>query len=82
MCVQSTNENEPEEYMDSTGVSFKIRYNQHIHSFKPNNSTRTTLSKYFRKNYNKDNVKIAWITLVFVLIYILINCFKFCITQA
>ena len=58
--VTITNENDSKEYIGSTGVSFKTRYNQHIHSFKPNNSTQTTLSNYFRKIDNKDNVKIEW----------------------
>ena len=31
-----TKGNETKEYIGSTGVSFKTRFNQHIHSFKPN----------------------------------------------
>ena len=31
-----------------------------MHSFKPNNSTQTTLSKYFKKFEDTDNVKIQW----------------------
>ena len=58
-----TKGNETEEYIGSTGVSFKTRFNQHMHSFKPNNSTQTTMSKYFKKFEDKKNVKIQWTTL-------------------
>ena len=45
-----TKGNEIKEYIGSTGVSFKSRFNQYMHSFKPNKSTQTTLFKYFIKN--------------------------------
>ena len=51
---------ETKEYIGSTGVSFKTTFNQHIHSFKPNNSTQTTLSTHFMKFEDKENVKIQW----------------------
>ena len=31
-----------------------------MYSFKPNNCMQTTVSKYFRKIDDKDNVKIEW----------------------
>ena len=46
-------------YLDSIGVSFKTRYIQHKHSFKINNSSQTTLSKYVRNNGSND-IKIFW----------------------
>ena len=55
-----TNGNDSKEHISSTGASFKTKYNQHMHSFKPNNSTQTTLSKYFKTIDNKDNMKIEW----------------------
>ena len=55
-----TKSNETKEYIGSTGVSFKTRFNQNMHSFKPNNSTETTLSKYLKKIEDKENVKIQW----------------------
>ena len=55
-----TKGNETKEYIGPTSVSFKIRFNQHIHGFKPNNSTQTTLSKHFKKFDDKENVKIQW----------------------
>ena len=39
-----TKGNETKEYIGSTGVSFKTRFNQHIHSSKYNNITQTTMS--------------------------------------
>ena len=46
-----TKGNVTKEYIVSTGVSFKT-------SFKPNNSTQTSVSKYFRKFEDKENVKV------------------------
>ena len=51
-----TNGNHTKEYIGSTGVSYKTRLNETMHSFKPNNGGQTTLSKYFRKI--EGNVKI------------------------
>ena len=53
-----TNGIETKEYIGSSGVSFKTRFNQHMHNFKPNNSTQTILYKYLCKI--KDNEKIQW----------------------
>ena len=42
----------------STGVQLLTRFNQHMQSFKPNNSKQTILSKYFKKFKDEKNMKI------------------------
>ena len=47
------------EYIGSTGVSFKVRYNQHKYSLDSKKSNQTTLSKFYKIN-RKDITNIKW----------------------
>ena len=57
-----TTENQTKFYVGSTGLTFKILYTKHKHSFKhEKHSNATTFSQYIWKlKNNKVNVKIKW----------------------